>query len=102
MIVKIDKPMKKGETRRGVLSREMNGVVCFDETDQWLNRRSTKSYCLKVFPKFGTRITRKGDKVVIKQVVPVLDYRVMDTLERSLELTDALLHVGQYAKRRKV
>ncbi len=102
MNVRIDKPIKKGEQRHGVLSREMNGVVCFDETNQWLNTRGAKSIRLKVFEKYGTRVTRKGDKVVLKQEVPVADFDVLDTLGRSEEMTDALLYISAYAERRQI
>ena len=102
MNVRIDKPIRKGETRHGVLSREMNGVVCFDETNQWLNKPKGQCFKLKEFPKYGTRVTRKRDQVIIKQIVPVAQFDVFENLGRADELTEAVCYVSQYVERRKV
>lgn len=95
--------MKKGETRHGVLSREMNGVVCFDETDQrWLNNPTRRSVRLKKFDKFGTRVTRKAGSLIIKMVIPIVDDMSFDEeLKRSNELADALTYCRRYTERRK-
>ena len=99
MNVRIEKPIRKGETRHGVLSREMNGVVCFDETDQqWLNNPVRRTVRLKRFP-LGTRVSRKDGRLKITLEVPVLD-SVMQCLDLSQELTDALLYCERYAERR--
>ena len=103
MNVRIEKPIKKGEQRHGVLTREMNGTVCFDETDQkWLNNPTRKSLRLKKFEPYGTRVTRKAGVLVIKQEVPVTgDCDFQEMLHRSLELSDAMMYIGRYMERRR-
>lgn len=100
MNVRIDKPIKKGEQRHGVLSREMNGVVCFDETNQWLGRPGTRSIRLKVFDKYGTRVSRKGDRLILKMELPVMD-DILDEIAVNDELCDAVAYARQYRERRK-
>ena len=101
MNVRIDKPMKKGETRHGVLSREMNGVVCFDETDQqWLNNPTRRTVRLKRFP-LGTRVSRKNSSLTIKLELPIDVFDTMQVINWGLELSDALSYAVSYAERRK-
>ena len=102
MNVRIEKPLKKGETRYGTLSREQNGAVCFDETQQWLNSTRRRSVRLKKFEKFGTSVTRKPDHIVIRHEIPLTaDFSFMQDLERGEELCDALTYVGSYMERRR-
>ena len=106
MNVKIDKPIRRGEVRHGVLTREQNGVVCFDETDQgWLNNPVRRSVQLKRFP-LGTRVVRKRDEVRITLTVSLaeLDGKnrdTLDSLEYCNELSDAVIYAMRYAERRR-
>lgn len=102
MNVRIDKPIKRGETRHGVLSREMNGTVCFDETDQqWLDRPVRRTVRLKKFPKYGTTVSRKADRLKITLTLPVAEQTVLHYIDISQELTDALLYTSMYRERRR-
>ena len=101
MNVRIDKPIKKGERRQGMLSREMNGVVCFDETDQWIGRRgANRSVQLKNFPEYGTRVKRKGRQLVITHTVPISPVDYWGEMDRCNEITDALDYCVRYIERR--
>lgn len=102
MNVRLDKPIKKGEKRQGMLSREMNGVVCFDETDQWIGRRGqNRSVQLKIFPKYETRVKRKGSQLVITHTVPIALMDYWEEVGRSNELTDALGYCVNFIERRR-
>ncbi|MBR1789680.1 MAG: hypothetical protein IJ762_10940 [Bacteroidaceae bacterium] len=100
MNVRIEKPIRKGEQRHGVLSREMNGAVCFDETDQqWLNNPVRRSVRLKRFP-LGTRVSRKADRLKLTLEFHMSGVTALDLISASAELTDALLYCSAYMERR--
>lgn len=100
MNVKVEKPLRKGETRHGVLTREANGVVCFDETDQqWLNNPVRRSIRLRRFP-LGTRVSRKADRLKITLELPIDVFDALQVIHWGLELSDALAYASSYAERR--
>ena len=98
--MRIEKPLKKGERRTGMLVREESGICCFDETEQqWLNNPVRRTVRLKVFPK-GTRVSRKDGKLIVKLEIPVKKMSFMTELAYSNELTDAMSYVNHYIDRR--
>lgn len=100
MNVRVKKPLRKGETRFGILSREQNGVACFDETDRhWLLGGKRKTYRLKNFPR-GTTVSRRENNLVIKLIMPMESARDYFPLGLDCELCDALDYCSEYAERR--
>lgn len=99
MNVILDKPMKKGETRQGVLSREMSGKLLFDETEDWRNIATRKTFRLRRFD-HGTRVSRKDSRLRIVLEVDENVCSLADQLAMSDELCDALNYCARYYERR--
>ena len=96
--VTIDRPMKKGELRHGVLSRGMRTLV-FDETDEsWTGRRQ-RSYVLQKFPHGNLRRLENGTlRIRLEFNVQMEDY---DAIELGQEMGDIAEYVCKYQERRR-
>ena len=96
--VTIDRPMKKGELRHGVLSKGMHTLV-FDETDEsWTSRRQ-RSYLLQKFPHGNLRRLENGTlRIRLEFNVQMEDY---DIIELGQELGDIAEYVCKYQERRR-
>lgn len=102
MNVRLSKRIRRGETLYGTLTRETNGICCFDETVQlWQRPAGTRRVLLRTFPN-GTRVSRKGTVVRIQLDLPMTYFDdVLDVIDMGNEMTDALLYVERYQERRR-
>jgi len=96
--VTLDRPLKKGEVRHGVLTKGSRSLV-FDETDEsWTSRRQ-RSYVLRTFPHGRLRRMANGNlRIRLEFPVGLEDY---DLIQLGQELGDIAEYVCKYQERRK-
>ena len=102
MNVRMTKRIRRGETLYGTLTREENGVCCFDETVQlWQRTPGARRVLLRTF-KNGTRVSRKGITVRVQLDLPLTFFEdTLDIIELGAELADAVCYVNAYKERRR-
>ena len=96
--VTIDRPLKKGEQRHGVLTKGSRSLI-FDETDEsWTSRRQ-RSYVLRTFPHGRLRRMDNGNlRIRLEFNINMEDY---DLIQLGQELGDIAEYVCKYQERRK-
>ena len=96
--VTIDRPLKKGEQRHGVLTKGKRSLV-FDETDESWTCRRQRSYVLRSFPHGRLRRLDNGNlRIRLEFNINMEDY---DLIRLGQELGDIAEYVCKYQERRK-
>lgn len=95
--VTIERPLRKGEVRHGLLSKG-EGTLVFDETDEAWTARRQKSYALKRFP-HGTLRRMDDGKLRIRLQFDV-PCEIYDCISLGVELGDIADYVCRYQERR--
>lgn len=98
--VTLDRPLRGGEVRQGILTRG-KGTLLFEETEdmKWLAQRR-RSYTLRVFPHARVRRMEDGELVVRVRVRPD-DFETLDFIIFGQEMGDVSDYVCRYAERRR-
>lgn len=96
--VTLERPLKKGEVRHGVLTKGQ-GTLIFDETDESWTTRRQRSYVLRTFPHGRLRRLDNGNlRIRLEFPVGLEDY---DLIQLGQELGDIAEYVCKYQERRK-